>query len=74
MAENVTVAVRVRPPNEKEQQTGDECIWAIDPVQQNTISVSPAALCDFVEQGNLSSASNIKFNFSTSAPRITLPR
>ena len=64
MEENVIVAVRVRPANEKELQANDSCIWSIDPIHRSTISLSPSCLCDFVEQGKFTTFANIKFNFS----------
>lgn len=64
MSEAITVAVRVRPLNETEMNNNDDCIWSIDPIMQNTISLSPSCLCDFMEEGKLNGLAAAKFRFS----------
>ncbi len=70
--EKVVVAVRVRPPNEREILTNDKCMWSINSPEQNTISVAASTLCDLVEEGTLSPASNVQCTFGTIALCIVL--
>jgi len=63
MTENVTVGVRIRPPNDTEIKNSDENIWSIDSINQRTVCLTPSCLCDFVENGKMNSSTNMKFNF-----------
>ena len=63
MAENVTVAVRVRPQNDKEKQSDDECIWTIEATSRNTISLSGSSLCDLMEEGKYQASKCVKYSF-----------
>lgn len=63
MSENVSVVVRVRAANEKEEDNDEKCLWTIDEASPNIISISPSSLCDLVSEGKLSPASCIKFHF-----------
>ena len=63
--EKVIVAVRVRPLNGRELSLNEKCIWSINPLQ-NSINISPSALCDLIETKILPPSSSVSCCFGKS--------